>query len=74
MVNDERLHQLAYDPMMCNIPPEVYECLRELVELRRLNVRYAGEGPHVRILQSGLKFFCGGPGRCEWCDQAKDGK
>lgn len=33
-VTDERLHQLAYDPMMCNITPEVLECLRELNGLR----------------------------------------
>lgn len=33
-VSDERLHQLAYDPMMFNITPEVLECLRELDGLR----------------------------------------
>ena len=35
-VSDERLYQLAYDPMMCNISEDVQECLRELVELRKL--------------------------------------
>ena len=34
-VSDERLYQLAYDPMMCNISKEVNECLQELVELRK---------------------------------------
>jgi|GEM_PF-5137377 hypothetical protein len=33
-VSDERLDQLAYDPMMCNISEEVQECLAELVVYR----------------------------------------
>ena len=33
-VTNERLNQLANDPMMCNITPEVQECLRELIALR----------------------------------------
>ena len=33
-VTDERLNQLANDPMMCNITPEMQECLRELIEMR----------------------------------------
>lgn len=35
-VSDERLYQLAYDPMMCNISEEVQECLRELVERMKM--------------------------------------
>ena len=38
-VTDERLNQLANDPMMCNITPEVQQCLRELVALRAENAR-----------------------------------
>ena len=33
---DERLNQLANDPMMCNITHEVQECLRELIVLRKV--------------------------------------
>lgn len=33
-VENARLDQLANDPMMCNITPEVQECLRELIDLR----------------------------------------
>jgi hypothetical protein len=35
-ISDERLYQLAYDPLMCNISEEVQECLRELVGARRV--------------------------------------
>ena len=34
-ITDERLEQLANDPMMCNISPEVKECLQELIRLRK---------------------------------------
>ena len=33
-VSSHRLNQLANDPLMCNITPEVQECLRELIALR----------------------------------------
>jgi hypothetical protein len=33
-VSDDRLHQLAHDPFMCNITDEVVQCLRELEEYR----------------------------------------
>ena len=33
-VTDERLNQLANDPMMCNITPELQECVRELIAFR----------------------------------------
>ena len=33
-ISDARLDQLANDPMMCNISPEVQEALRELIEAR----------------------------------------
>ena len=36
-VTDERLNQLANDPLMCNITPEVQGCLRELQSLRSGN-------------------------------------
>jgi hypothetical protein len=33
-ITDERLNQLANDPMMCNISPEVKEGLQELIQAR----------------------------------------
>lgn len=38
-VTDERLNQLANDPMMCNITPEMQGYLRELIALRAENTR-----------------------------------
>lgn len=34
-ISEERLKQLAFDPMICNITTEVGGCLRELVDARR---------------------------------------
>jgi hypothetical protein len=34
MITDERLQQLAYDPMMCNVTPDFLACFRELIEAR----------------------------------------
>ena len=34
-ISDNRLNQLANDPMMCNITPEVQGALRELIERRK---------------------------------------
>lgn len=65
-VFDERLDQLAYDPMMCNISPEVLGCLRELVRLRKLR-KFGGIGPHLLKGKDGAEGLCGGPGVCKWC-------
>ena len=65
-VSDERLDQLAYDSMMCNISPEVLSCLRELVKLRRLK-KHGGVGPHILSGKDGQEGLCGGPGVCKWC-------
>ena len=35
MITDERLQQLAYDPMMCNVTPDFLMCFRELIEARK---------------------------------------
>lgn len=40
-ISDERLDQLANDPMMCNISPETKDALRELIRTR---VRLRAEG------------------------------
>jgi hypothetical protein len=35
IVTDQRLHDLAYADWVCNISPEVRECLGELYRLRQ---------------------------------------
>ena len=64
---NERLDQLANDPLMCNITPEVQEYLRELIAMRvavanlsrRFCANHAATPAGDRLLRS--------DGSCEMC-------
>jgi hypothetical protein len=79
MVTNERLQQLAYDPMMCNISPEVLDCLRDLVEAKRLLLAYR-ESFCTRCAENAETYPFGEPWQCHVCKdtdkllEAKDGR
>jgi hypothetical protein len=79
MISEERLQQLAYDPMVCNISPEVLECLRYLVEAKRLLLAYR-ESYCTRCTENAETYPLGTPWVCEICRatekllEAKDGQ
>lgn len=71
-VTHERLNQLANDPMMSNVTPEVQECLRELIRLRaEANEPAEGcENCDDRYLPSTMRLTEDGVSLCRRCYEA----